>query len=96
MLLQHGWLAPLDKPATISEEDEALVEDLGALVLVDGNDDAATGIAGNNTFDKEVSDWCVAALERKRSGQMGTAAKPALHAAPLDSVSPAASPAAVT
>lgn len=51
-------------------------------------------MAKENRFDKEVADWVQQALERKRSGKMGVAAKPALHAAPLDSISPAASPAA--
>jgi len=34
------------------------------------------------------------AMERKKNGLMGTAAKPALHTAALDIASPAASPAA--
>jgi len=84
MLLSHGWLAPLSKPATISEEDE-LDEEFEGLGLEDGH-------TGNpNSYDKEVAEWVIAALEKKRSGKMGEAAKPALHAAPLDSVSPAAS-----
>jgi mitogen-activated protein kinase kinase len=93
MLLNHGWLAPLSKPATISEEDEALDEDLSALDL-DGNSLAGNG-SSENMFDKEVSDWVLAAIEKKRNGKMGFAAKPALHAAPLDSMSPTASPAAI-
>lgn len=92
MLLQHGWLASLAKPATISEEDEELSEDVAALSLTEGAMGSGTG--GENTYDKEVAEWCIAAMERKRLGKMGTAAKPALHAAPLDTVSPAASPAA--
>jgi len=80
MLLSHGWLAPLSKPATISEEDE-LEEELEGLALEDGN----TGKP--NSYDKEVAEWVIAALEKKRSGKMGEATKPALHAAPLDSVS---------
>jgi mitogen-activated protein kinase kinase len=87
MLLSHGWLAPLSKPATISEEDE-LEEDLDGLALED------EGTGKPNSYDKEVAEWVKAAIETKRSGKMGEAAKPALHAAPLDSVSPAASPAA--
>lgn len=85
MLLNHGWLAPLSKPATISEEDE-LEEELGGLDL-----EGDTGKP--NSYDKEVAEWVMAAIEKKRSGKMGEVAKPALHAAPLDSVSPAASPA---
>jgi mitogen-activated protein kinase kinase len=88
MLLGHGWLAPLSKPATISEEDE-LEEELEDLDLEDVH-------AGEpNSYDKEVAEWVKAAIEKKRSGKMGEAEKPALHAAPLDSISPVASPAGV-
>lgn len=93
MLLNHGWLAPLSKPATITEEDEALGEQVASLDL-EGQGPAGSGNS-ENMFDKEVSDWVLGAMERKRAGKMGFAAKPALHAAPLDSISPATSPAAV-
>lgn len=82
MLLQHGWLAELSKPATISEEDE------DAETNGQGGDFGKSG-----TEDEEVAAWVKSALERKKSGLMGTAAKPALHAAPLDTVSPISSPA---
>ncbi len=88
MLLSHGWLAPLSKPATISEEDE-LDE------VLDGLGFEVEDTSKPNSYDKEVAEWVKAAIERKRSGKMGEAAKPALHAAPLDSVSPAVSPAPV-
>lgn len=94
MLLNHGWLASLSKPATISEVDEDLEEDMASLGLEDGNISAHAGKP--NSYDKEVADWVKDALERKRSGKMGVAAKPALHAAPLDTVSPIASPAVAT
>lgn len=88
MLLNHSWLSPLAKPATISEEeeeeDESLNDDLAALNL--------QGNGGENSYDKEVAEWVIGAIERKKSGKMGEAPKPALHAAPLDTVSPAASP----
>lgn len=86
MLLKHPWLASLSKPATISEDDEEIGE------LANANDDAPDGIPralGENSFDREVADWVKTAIERKTSGLMGTSAKPALHAAPLDGVSPA-------
>ena len=38
------------------------------------------------TADKEVADWVQTAIERKISGRMAKADKPALHAAPLDAV----------
>ncbi len=88
MLLNHGWLASLSKPAAITEEDEEDLADDLAEMDIDGD------TSKENSYDKEVAEWVIAAIERKRSGKMGEAAKPALHAAPLDSVSPAASPAA--
>jgi mitogen-activated protein kinase kinase len=90
MLLQHPWLASLSKPAAISEDDE----------MTDSSSDAADGdsnppdngltTAGEPIYDREVADWVKSAMERKAAGLMGSSAKPALHAAPLDSVSPAA------
>jgi mitogen-activated protein kinase kinase len=44
------------------------------------------------TEDPEVAEWVKTAIERKKNGLMGESKKPALHAAPLDTVSPAASP----
>jgi mitogen-activated protein kinase kinase len=85
MLLQHGWLAELSKPTTISEEDE---------LIGDENEDGLADTPAEN-FDKEVSEWVFRAIDRKRSEKMGEAPKPALHKAPLDSMSPTASPAAV-
>ena len=75
MLLRHAWLAPLLKPPTITEEDEDTA-DAGS-----NEEDASSGVV-----DKEISQWVVDALERKRNGTMGKKAKPALHAAPLDAV----------
>ena len=76
MLLRHPWLAPLLKPPTISEEDE------------EADDQAATEEenTGPAVLDKEVAEWVVSAMERRRSGKMGKKSKPALHAAPLDAV----------
>jgi len=79
MLLQHGWLAPLSKPPAITEEDE-------------NEEGEALNIETQGTEDEEVADWVKNALERKRNGLMGESQKPALHAAPLDSLSPATSP----
>lgn len=81
MLLQHAWLAPLLKPATISEEEEE-----------NGGDDSATGPHVDYTGteapeDPEVAQWVNDALEKKRAGTLAQSLKPALHAAPLDAVS---------
>jgi mitogen-activated protein kinase kinase len=85
MLLQHGWLAGLSKPATISEEDEEAAE---AGENVGGN----VSFGSSGTEDEEVAAWVKNAIDRKKKGLMGFGEKPALHAAPLDSASPAASP----
>ena len=75
MLLRHAWLAPLVLPSTITEEDEEAAEE------------AAAGEAtAPDIVNKEVAQWVLEAMERKRDGTMGKKAKPALHAAPLDAV----------
>lgn len=88
MLLQHAWLAVLDKPATIEEEDEEAAEEAAAngepLTQV-ASPQAAAAPADNDGFiDREVGKWVIAAIERRRNGTLGKSAKPALHAAPLD------------
>jgi hypothetical protein len=79
MLIRHGWLAPLLKPPTINEDEEAEA-------AAEAGHDSATGEALPETADKEVADWVKSAIERKISGKMATSEKPALHAAPLDAV----------
>ncbi|KAI9741758.1 MAG: hypothetical protein M1834_000144 [Cirrosporium novae-zelandiae] len=73
MLVRHAWLSPLMKPPTISEEDEEIEE-------------LPENSPTDDTEDKEVAEWVVASLERRKNGQMGKSEKPALHAAPLDAV----------
>lgn len=80
VLLRHGWLAPLMKPPTISEDDEA------EQAAEAGIESAFTNGAAPDTADKEVADWMKAALERKKAGKMAVSKKPALHEAPLDAV----------
>nr|ANZ90789.1 MAP kinase kinase [Oidium heveae] len=57
MLLQHIWLAQLSMPETISEEDED--------TEISGNMESSTT---NNMIngDKEVANWVISALERKK------------------------------
>ncbi|KAJ4386350.1 MAP kinase kinase Wis1 [Gnomoniopsis smithogilvyi] len=91
MLLQHPWIKALGKPETIAEEAEAEIE-------ATDNDlaDAAArqlNIAAEGSGDPEVATWCQDALERKQKGLEPESIRPALHAAPLDTVSPAGSPA---
>lgn len=80
MLLRHAWLAPLTKPPTIEEDEEAER-------AAEAGDDTTTGLdAQSLTADREVADWVKQAIERKQAGKMSFAEKPALHAAPLDQV----------
>jgi len=64
------------KPPTISEEDED----------ADEAEAAVSETGAPETADKDVAVWVQHAIERKATGKMGKAAKPALHAAPLDTV----------
>lgn len=80
MLLQHAWLAPLLKPDTITEEDEEAVE-----AAENGDGELPESAPQEQAFaDKEVGEWVIDALDKKKRGVLGDAAKPALHAAPLD------------
>lgn len=74
-------MADLSKPAVISEEDE--------------DEDAAeptADLGSSGTEDAEVAAWVKSAMDRKKNGLMSESQKPALHAAPLDSISPISSP----
>ncbi len=82
MLLRHAWLAPLMKPPTISEDEEAeAAAEAGAEAPSLGETDSCP-----ETADREVADWVRSAIERKLSGKMGKLDKPALHTVPLDAV----------
>ena len=78
-LLAHPWIASLSKPQAIIEQDEDEETAIASLDVYSG------------TEDKEVAEWVKNAMDRKKRGLMGVAAKPALHAAPLNS--PLSSPA---
>lgn len=87
MLLNHPWLKDLSKPQTITEEAE------------EGDEaDKAAEAVGNmsldsSTEDAEVADWVKSVLRHKKElkGEKKSS-RPALHAVPLDSVSPISSP----
>ncbi|KAK4239750.1 kinase-like domain-containing protein [Achaetomium macrosporum] len=94
MLLAHPWIKSLGKPETIAEDAEAeeaaadneLADAAGSLSL-----NNPSGLVGEG--DYEVAEWVKSVLERQKEGLLQEQAeKPALHAAPLDSVSPAGSP----
>jgi len=89
MLLAHPWMKPLTKPETIDEDDE------------EPSGDEATALATAaadlrlqpGTGDEDVAAWVRDVLDRKKKGLVAAGGqKPALHAAPLDSVSPVGSP----
>ncbi|KAK5991086.1 MAP kinase kinase PBS2 [Cladobotryum mycophilum] len=87
MLLKHPWMTPLSKPQTITEEveegeaAEKVAEAVGKMDLSSG------------TGDVEVAEWVISVLRRKQDGlEPHGPARPALHTAPLDSISPLGSP----
>lgn len=95
MLLNHPWLQNFSKPPTISERDEDDAAEAAAQGLEELSiygDDGKPFPTGENSYDEDVANWVKNAMEKKRQGLLGSFAKPALHAAPLDSVSPAAVP----
>ena len=92
MLLSHPWLKPLSQPQTIAEEVEEGEE-------ADKAADAVGRLTlGEAAGDEEVAAWVIGSLgDAANSDAKGPVAerdtsRPALHAAPLDTVSPLASP----
>lgn len=87
MLLKHPWLQQFTKPQTITEEVEE-GEEADKVAEAVGKMDLGSG-----TEDAEVAAWVNGVLKRKHDGEhVSGPDKPALHAAPLDSVSPMSSP----
>lgn len=97
MLLQHPWLKSLTKPETIAEDAEGEEAAAHGDELADAT--AKLDINGNSVYDREVAEWVHHALDLKNKGLLdgdkskAETVRPALHAAPLDSVSPLNSPA---
>jgi mitogen-activated protein kinase kinase len=87
MMLKHPWLSEFSKPETIAEEAEEGEE-------AEKVADAVGKIDLNSTTeDAEVAAWVKNVLKRKEDGlDKNGPTQPALHAAPLDSVSPIGSP----
>lgn len=87
LLLKHPWLSSLSKPETIKEEVE---ESEDTDKVTDGLDQLSLD---GNVEDAEVANWVKSVLQGKRDGTAPMdASKPALHTAPLDSLSPLNSP----
>ncbi|KAL7795819.1 kinase-like domain-containing protein [Trichoderma ceciliae] len=87
LLLKHPWIKTLSKPETITEvaEDDEAAEKVAEAV---GHIDLNSG-----TEDVEVAEWVQSVLKKNAERQNGDGpSKPALHAAPLDSISPLGSP----
>ena len=94
-LLASDWLQDLTKPETITEEDEEAAENEASDQAVAEAADRLD-ISRSTTGDPEVAEWVQVVMAKKAAGQYGDKGeKPALHAAPLDAVSPLASPQAV-
>ncbi|KAL2126769.1 hypothetical protein VTI74DRAFT_274 [Chaetomium olivicolor] len=97
MLLAHPWIKSLGKPETIDEDAEAEEAAAAGDELADATGRISLnnpgGVVGDG--DYEVAEWVRMVLERKGRGELKEekgGGKPALHAAPLDSVSPVGSP----
>jgi serine/threonine protein kinase len=92
MLLKHAWLKPLvAAPSIIEEEEEEEDEEQSAAAVATPSPEEIKSPVPNDVVDREVAEWVIQALEKKRLGRMAKSEKPALHAAPLDAmVSPAA------
>ncbi|KAK8043506.1 dual specificity mitogen-activated protein kinase kinase dSOR1 [Apiospora rasikravindrae] len=90
-LLASDWLQGLAKPETITEEDEEAAEnDASDQAITDAVDKLKLGKSGT-TEDAEIAAWVQGVLSGK-DGNVSKSSKPALHTAPLDTVSPMASP----
>ncbi|KAI9644408.1 MAP kinase kinase Wis1 [Ciborinia camelliae] len=85
------------------EDEEAEDEDEDEEEEEEDDDDENVGMSNlslsdktfgilTGTEDSDVAHWVRCAIERKAKGLMGTHAQPALHKAPLDTVSPLPSP----
>lgn len=86
-LLKHPWIQSLSKPETIDEvaEDDEATDKIAEAV---GHMDLSS-----STEDAEVAEWVKSVLKKNADGQNGAGpSRPALHAAPLDSISPLGSP----
>ncbi|KAL1870010.1 hypothetical protein VTK73DRAFT_2819 [Phialemonium thermophilum] len=95
MLLAHPWMKPLTQPDSIAEDSEA--EEAAAQGADLAEATSRLDIKGGGVLhDREVAEWVRAALERKNrdmtasdGGRSSDVVRPALHAAPLDRLSPA-------
>jgi mitogen-activated protein kinase kinase len=84
------------KPAAIMEEDEEeditpSNSDSPASNEPTPSTDASESInlsplVPSNVVDREVAEWVLQAIEKRKQGKLGRSAKPALHAAPLDAI----------
>lgn len=87
MMLKHAWLKEFSKPQTITEEAEE-GEEVEKVAEAVGKIDLKS-----STEDAEVAEWVNNVLRRKREGlDSDGPMRPALHTAPLDTVSPISSP----
>ena len=103
-LLRHPWLKSIEAESdAIKEEPEE--EEEAAAAGTTTKEDSGVGMAADrlkgleleedHVYDPVVAKWVREALERKEKGESDAGAtRPALHAAPLDQVSPGVRPGA--
>lgn len=103
MLLKSPWMKSLsDACETIPEEpdedgeheesDDDSEDDGGVEAATNGVQSLSVTAAEPGVHDPVVAEWARAALERRARSGNGEKLKPALHAAPLDQVSPGLMP----
>lgn len=88
MLLAHPWLKSLTKPETIAEDSEG--EEAATHGETLAAKTARLNLNRDGVYDREVADWVQQSfkqLDADDAAKMKTV-RPALHAAPLDTVKP--------
>jgi mitogen-activated protein kinase kinase len=75
-------------PDTSGSSNEITPDDTETVSLVVEENIGSTPLKLQpDVVDREVAEWVLEAIERRKSGKMGHSAAPALHKAPLDVVS---------
>ncbi|KAK2762234.1 hypothetical protein FQN54_001244 [Arachnomyces sp. PD_36] len=99
MLLRHPWLSSLmkrpqpqdaeDADSDDEEEEDSILDTEKFGSSQNNNNNSGSGSATPRqieTADKDVAEWVIKALERKKNGGTGSQERPALHAVALDAV----------
>jgi len=86
MLLKHPWLKPLVVAPSIIEEEEEEEEEKEDVAASSSPKETKASSLPDDVVDREVAEWVIQAVEKRRLGKLGKSEKPALHAAPLDAM----------